>query len=65
MAGQGHKLATVNATNFGFEISFDFLALVTRLSTALSSATQYEIPRELGGKRGMEVYVCINGNRLS
>ena len=55
---QGNKLASVNGTVVGsiptrrnsiFNI-FQFFALVTRHSVALSLATQHAMPREFEGK---------------
>ena len=55
---QGHKRVTVNATSCGFEpylrkrniYYIHFFALVSRQSAALSSANQYTMHTEFGGK---------------
>ena len=67
-SGAGAHSVTVNATGFGFDphsrkiniyfnLYFHFFALVSSQSAALSSATQHEMPPELGGKWGTE---CLN-----
>ena len=66
--GAGAQSVTVKSTGCGFDphprkiniylhLYFHFIALVSRLNAALSSATQHTMPLELGGKWGTE---CLN-----
>ena len=59
--GAGSQIVAVNAIGCGFDshwrklninlnLYFQFLALVSRQSVTLSSATQHAMPPELGGK---------------
>ena len=52
---RGHESVTVKSTGCGFGFGYIFISsLWCRGKAALSSATQYAMPPELGGKRGTE-----------
>ena len=66
--GAAVRSVTVKSTGCGFDphsrrwiiylnLCFHFFALVSRLSAAVSSASQYAMPPEFGKKRGTE---CLN-----
>ena len=66
--GVGAQSVTVKPTGCGFDphlmrrniylnLYFHFFALVSRTSTALSSATQHAMPPEFGGKWGTECLI--------